>query len=258
VTLGAAPRSRRRGLDAGITGWHRVSSKLLAVEVTGILIAGLVGVAVAVAVGFANATAGWVLGGAVAVVTVIRLVIARARVRSIGYVLREDDLVLRRGILYSRLVAVPYGRMQLVDVTRGPVARLLGLAELLSLDLVLLMLAGGALVGLLVSLTAAGVPLQIVAAAVTAISMLLLVRPNIVRRLHNGPELRTGPAALIGKEGFALAEVTVHGGQVKLAGEVWSARPYDDDDVIPVGAKVEVFEIRGATAYVHEVPQLGS
>lgn len=130
MTLEAARRPRRRGLDAGITGWHRVSSKLLAVEVTGILIAGLVGVAVAVAIGFANPTTGWVLGGAVAVVTAIRLVIARARVRSIGYVLRDDDLVLRRGILYSRLVAVPYGRMQLVDVTRGPVARLLGLAEL--------------------------------------------------------------------------------------------------------------------------------
>jgi membrane protein YdbS with pleckstrin-like domain len=51
-------------------------------------------------------------------------------VRAIGYVLREDDLVFRRGILYSRLVAVPYGRMQLVDITRGPVARALGLAEL--------------------------------------------------------------------------------------------------------------------------------
>jgi membrane protein implicated in regulation of membrane protease activity len=137
-------------------------------------------------------------------------------------------------------------------------AFLLGLAELMSLDLVLLMLAGGALVGMLVSLTPAGVPVQILAAAMASISMLLLVRPNIVRRLHSGPDLRTGPAALVGREGFAVAEVTVHGGQVKLAGEVWSARPYDDDDVIPVGAKVEVFEIRGATAYVHEVPRLGS
>jgi len=65
-----------------------------------------------------------------AVVTIIRLAVAPRRVRSIGYVLRQDDLVFRRGILFSRLVAVPYGRMQLVDVTRGPVARLLGLAEL--------------------------------------------------------------------------------------------------------------------------------
>jgi membrane protein implicated in regulation of membrane protease activity len=64
-------------------------------------------------------------------------------------------------------------------------------------------------------------------------------------------------AGLVGKEGFAVAEVTVHGGQVKLAGELWTARPYDEYAVIPAGAKVQVFEIRGATAYVHEVPQLG-
>ena len=50
--------------------------------------------------------------------------------RAIGYRMREDDLLLRRGILFSRVVAVPYGRMQLVDITRGPVARAFGLAEL--------------------------------------------------------------------------------------------------------------------------------
>ena len=137
-------------------------------------------------------------------------------------------------------------------------AILLGVAELVSLNLVLLMLAGGALAGMVVALTPAGVGIQVLAAVVTSISMLLLVRPNIIRRLHTGPDLRTGSAALVGTEGFALAEVTAQGGQVKLAGEVWTARPYVDDDVIPIGAKVQVFEIRGATAYVHEVPQLGA
>jgi membrane protein implicated in regulation of membrane protease activity len=88
--------------------------------------------------------------------------------------------------------------------------------------------------------------------------MLAAVRPNIVRKLHSGPDLKTGHAALVGREGFALTDVTVHAGQIKLAGEVWTARPYDDDCVIASGAKVEVFEIRGATAYVSEVPQLGS
>lgn len=52
------------------------------------------------------------------------------RVRAYGYALRADDLVFRRGIIYQRRVAVPYGRLQLVDVTRGPVSRLLGLSEL--------------------------------------------------------------------------------------------------------------------------------
>ena len=50
--------------------------------------------------------------------------------RSIRYQLRDDDLLFRRGIMFQRQVAVPYGRMQLVDITRGPVARALGLADL--------------------------------------------------------------------------------------------------------------------------------
>jgi membrane protein implicated in regulation of membrane protease activity len=137
-------------------------------------------------------------------------------------------------------------------------AMLLGVAELFSLDLVLLMLATGAIVGMITALVGLGLPVQILAAAAASVAMLALVRPNVVKRLHSGPELLHGPAALIGEEGFAVAEVTARGGQIKLAGELWTARPYDDTAVIPVGSRVRVFEIRGATAYVDEVPQLGS
>jgi membrane protein implicated in regulation of membrane protease activity len=137
-------------------------------------------------------------------------------------------------------------------------AMLLGVAELFSLNLVLIMLSVGALVGMLVALVGLGIPLQVVMAAGASVAMLAFVRPEVVERLHSGPSLKTGSDALIGKEGFAIAEINAHGGQVKLGGEVWSARPYVDDDVIPPGAKVQLFEIRGATAYVHEVPQLGS
>jgi membrane protein YdbS with pleckstrin-like domain len=52
------------------------------------------------------------------------------RVRALGYALRTDDLVFRRGVIFQRQVAVPYGRLQLVDVTRGPLSRILGLSEL--------------------------------------------------------------------------------------------------------------------------------
>lgn len=52
------------------------------------------------------------------------------RVRAIGYMLREDDLLFRRGIMFERIVAVPYGRLQLVDITRGPLLRALGLSTL--------------------------------------------------------------------------------------------------------------------------------
>ena len=137
-------------------------------------------------------------------------------------------------------------------------AMVLGVAELASLDLVLLMLAVGCLVGAGVAAFELPFLVQALAAVAASTAMLVLVRPSVVRRLHSGPGLRHGPAALIGEEGFALSEVDARGGQVKLAGEVWTARPYDDTAVIPSGARVQVFEIRGATAYVHEVPEIGA
>jgi membrane protein YdbS with pleckstrin-like domain len=117
-------------LDAGIEGWIGVSPRLLVVEVTGVLVGGLVALSLALALLLVNDRLAWAAIAVVVVLTVVRLVLAARRIRAIGYVLREDDLVFRRGILYSRLVAVPYGRMQLIDVNRGPVARLMGLAEL--------------------------------------------------------------------------------------------------------------------------------
>jgi uncharacterized protein len=122
-----------RALDAGIAGWRGVSRRLVWVDVAAILMSAVFGALVGLALLLLVFPDGWigpVVLAAVAIVTVIRLVIAPRRVRAIGWILRDDDLVVRRGILLSRLVAVPYGRMQLVDVNRGPVARLLGLAEL--------------------------------------------------------------------------------------------------------------------------------
>ena len=137
-------------------------------------------------------------------------------------------------------------------------AMLLAAGELLSLDLVLLMLASGCLVGMIAALVGLPVALQVLAAAATSVMALLLVRPSVLRRLHSGPELQHGFAGLVGEEGFAVAEITAQGGQAKIGGEVWTARPYDESAVIAPGARVQVFEIRGATAYVHEVPSLGA
>lgn len=64
------------------------------------------------------------------IVLFVNSILAFRRVRAIGYQLREDDLLFRRGIMFERVIAVPYGRLQLVDVTRGPLLRLLGLANL--------------------------------------------------------------------------------------------------------------------------------
>jgi membrane protein implicated in regulation of membrane protease activity len=135
---------------------------------------------------------------------------------------------------------------------------LLGVAELASLDLVLLMLAVGALAGMGAALLDLEVWVQVLSAVAASVAMLAFVRPSFVKRLHGGPDLQHGFAGLVGQEGFTVAEVSARGGQIKLAGEIWTARPYDESAVIPVGAKVQVFEIRGATAYVHEVPELGS
>ncbi|WP_308467363.1 PH domain-containing protein [Rathayibacter soli] len=72
----------------------------------------------------------WVALIVIVVATLVLMIVAPRRARAIGYQLRNDDLLMRRGIMFQRFVSVPYGRMQLVDVTRGPIARMLGLAEL--------------------------------------------------------------------------------------------------------------------------------
>ena len=135
-------------------------------------------------------------------------------------------------------------------------AILLGLAELLSLDLVLLMLAMGAGVGILTALLGLPVAVQVLAAIGTSIAMLALVRPSIVKRLQSGPELTLGHDALLGKQGVVVTEVTGDGGQVRIGGELWSARAYDETAVIPPGARVDIFQIKGATALVHRIPEL--
>ena len=135
-------------------------------------------------------------------------------------------------------------------------AILLGLAELLSLDLFLLMLAVGAGAGVLTALLGLPVGVQVLAAIGTSIAMLALVRPSIVKRLHGGPELVQGHQALVGKQGVVVARVTGDGGQVRIGGELWTARAYDETAVIEEGARVDVFQIQGATALVHEIPQI--
>lgn len=137
-------------------------------------------------------------------------------------------------------------------------AILLGVAELFSLDLILLMLAVGAMVGGVAALIGLPVAVQILGAVGASVAMLSIVRPSVVKRLHSGPNLVLGHDKLVGKQAVVISEVSADGGQVRIAGEIWSARPYDDDAVIEPGAKVDVFEIRGATAVVHKIPELGS
>lgn len=116
---------------AGETGWQRVSPRYVVVEVVGTIIAGTLACTAAAAIWYLLELQ-WALyaGAGVALITLLSLLFEPRRVRSIGYQLRRDDLVFRRGIMFQRFVAVPYGRMQLVDITRGPIDRWLGLADL--------------------------------------------------------------------------------------------------------------------------------
>jgi membrane protein implicated in regulation of membrane protease activity len=133
----------------------------------------------------------------------------------------------------------------------------LGVIELVSLDLVFAMLAAGALVGMVSSLLGAAFVLSFLLAVAASAATLLLLRPPLIKRLHSGPELTMSHGRLVGSQGVATLRITgTEVGQVRLAGELWSAAPYDDTVAIEPGETVEVLEIRGATAYVHPVPQL--
>ncbi|MDO9457009.1 NfeD family protein [Nocardioides sp.] len=137
------------------------------------------------------------------------------------------------------------------------VAAVLGVAELMSLDLVLVMLAVGALAGMVTAVLGAPVVLQLLVAGGAAAAMLTLVRPSVVKRLHTGPDLRLGHGKLVGQQAVVTERMTGHEtGRIRIGGEIWSATPYDDTLSIEAGETVEVLQIRGATALVHPVPSL--
>jgi membrane protein implicated in regulation of membrane protease activity len=135
-------------------------------------------------------------------------------------------------------------------------AVLLGALELFSLDLILLMLAGGAVLGMVAAIIGLPVVAQVLVALAGSVAALALVRPSVVKRLQGGPTLVLGHDALVGRQALVIERVTAHGGQIKVGGDIWTARPYDEDLVIEPGATVDIFQIKGATALVHQVPEL--
>ncbi len=131
------------------------------------------------------------------------------------------------------------------------VAAVLGVAELLTTTLAFGLIAVAAVVAAVVGVAHLGLPLQLVAFVVTAAAGLGVVRPIAMRHIKQPPPLRTGTAALVGRSAIVLEEVTEHSGRVRIGGEEWSSRPYDESLVIPVGTKVDVMKIDGATALVY-------
>jgi membrane protein YdbS with pleckstrin-like domain len=124
------PRSPNRlALEQGT--WHQISRKYLWVQLISsgtVLVLVIVGMLV-LAIALEQR---WALipGGIFSAILIWTMAVLPRQVRAIGYQLRRDDLVFRRGILWQRMVAVPYGRMQLVDITHGPLDRGFGIAQL--------------------------------------------------------------------------------------------------------------------------------
>jgi membrane protein implicated in regulation of membrane protease activity len=133
-------------------------------------------------------------------------------------------------------------------------AGVLAIAEALSLNLFLIMLAGAALVAAGVAAIGAGTAIQVAVFAVVAIGLIGVVRPLATRRLELPRAERTGIEALKGRNAVVIRTVDQHGGRIKLAGEEWSAEAYDPTQVLQVGTTVQVMEIRGATAVVWSHP----
>jgi membrane protein implicated in regulation of membrane protease activity len=130
-------------------------------------------------------------------------------------------------------------------------AAVLGVVELLTVTLTLGLIAVAAAVAAVAGALGVSVPLQIMAFVLAAGAGLGLVRPIAKRHLKQPPPLRTGTAALVGRSALVQQEVNGHHGRVRIGGEEWSARSYDETLVIPVGATVDVIQIEGATALVY-------
>lgn len=131
------------------------------------------------------------------------------------------------------------------------VAAVLGVAELATTTFALGIIAVGALVAAAVAALNLALPFQLLAFVFASAAGLGFVLPVARRHITQPPLLKTGPAALVGRPAQVLEEVSEHGGRVRIGGEVWSARSYDESQVIPVGRTVDVMQIEGATALVY-------
>jgi membrane protein implicated in regulation of membrane protease activity len=130
-------------------------------------------------------------------------------------------------------------------------AVVLGVAEMLTMTFALGLIAVGAVAAAIVSAAGGGGLLQLGAFVLAALGGLGVVRPIALRHVRQPPLLRTGVSALVGRSAIVVEEVSAHTGQVRIGGDLWSSRPYDETLTIPVGATVDVMLIAGATALVY-------
>jgi membrane protein implicated in regulation of membrane protease activity len=128
------------------------------------------------------------------------------------------------------------------------------LIEIVSLDFFFIMVAGGALTAAIAAALGAPVPLQVIIFAVSSGGLLMVGRPRLKRWAQRTPSVTMNAAALVGREARVLETVTDRAGQVKLHGEVWTARAAPGFAQLEVGSDVLVVRIDGATAVVAPEP----
>jgi membrane protein implicated in regulation of membrane protease activity len=128
----------------------------------------------------------------------------------------------------------------------------LAVGEIVTVSFFLGPIAVAATAAALVALAGGGAAVQWVVFIAISAASLLVLRPIARRHLRMPGHLRTGAAALVGAPAVVLQRVDGHGGQVKIGGEVWSARAFDEDHAFEPGTRVEVLKIDGATALVAE------
>ena len=130
------------------------------------------------------------------------------------------------------------------------IAVVLAGAEAASAGLLLIMFSGGALAASLASAMGAGTVGSAAVFAIVSVALIAFVRPVAKRHVYQPPQQRSGTAALIGTQAVVMEAVDGSTGRIKLAGEIWSARAFDEEARFEPGQKVSVFEIDGATAVV--------
>jgi membrane protein implicated in regulation of membrane protease activity len=133
-------------------------------------------------------------------------------------------------------------------------AVIFGVGEIATLGFFLAPFAGGALIAALVAAAGAGTAISWVVFLVVSVVLLAALRPLARSHRKLPPQLRTGTAALVGRTGMVIERIVNDEGvgSVRIDGEVWTARTFDEDQVIEAGKRVQVLEIRGATALVAE------
>ena len=133
-------------------------------------------------------------------------------------------------------------------------AVLLAVGEMLTLSFFLAPFAGGALVAALVAGVGLGGLIPWLVFLVVSAILLAALRPLARAQGRKSPALRTGTAALTGRDATVVERIANHEGvgAIRLDGEIWTARTYLDDEVIDAGQRVQVIEIRGATALVSQ------